>query len=288
MTDVVHGVQSWLIQVPAILSGVGAKVVAAISPASALWPAVVLALASVTLAFPSVQLHKLEKRVLPWAAPGWQAPTPKRIRVAELMRRGNEVVAARRMTAGLATALSLLVLLATSRVGAALVAGASATAATTLIARTSRDFRATQQRRSIRYELATVTDFLALAVSAGLSVESALTRVPSYFRGVIAENIESREPSARAMDVLRTLAQHNSDTRGLLDALTVCEATGAPTAQVLHEQAQSAANRVRADALASAGRREVLMLIPVVLFVFPAVVLVAIFPGWQELHSSGW
>lgn len=288
MTGVVHSIQRWLIDVLSILRELGGKVLDDVWPGRSLWPTCALVLAASVFVIPSMQLRKLEKRVLPWAVSGWQAPEKHRIRTIERIREFHELIAANRMTVAFAITVGFMVRMATGKFSVALVAAVAATAATVMVLRGVRDAYIGQQRRSIRHELAAVTDFLALAVSAGLSVESALTQVPKYFRGVIAESIESREPCASGLNVLKSLAQHNSDARALLDALTVCEATGAPTAQVLHEQARSAADRVRADALAGAGRREVLMLIPVVFMVFPAVVLVAIFPGWQELRSSGW
>lgn len=288
MTQFVHAVQEWLVRGSHLVHCATGAIVSALAPARTLWPAGVLTAAAVIFGRPTWQLHKLEQRVLPWAVSGWQTPMRARTRVTNPIRQVCTALAGNHSIVVIAVPLSGITLLLTRQVAVAVLTIVVAAALATLIQRVISRAEFIRRHRSMRHELAAVTDFVALSVSAGLSVENALIQVPRYFRGVIADTIASRATGTSGLDVLKVLAQDSSDARSLLDALVVCEATGAPAAQVLHEQSRAAATRVRADALASAGRREVLMLIPIVFFVFPAVVLVAVFPGWQELRNSGW
>ena len=70
-----------------------------------------------------------------------------------------------------------------------------------------------------------------------------------------------------------------------LDALRIALERGTPVADVLHAQASDARHESRRLLMESAGKREVAMLIPVVFLVLPAVVVIALFPGFRELTS---
>ena len=252
-------------------------------------PALMLACASVLLVQPALALRRLQRHVLPWALPGSVAASRNRGPLRISMTRLTAAAAAQRGPLIAAVAVAALVGAASQRLSLVLPAGVAALAGGTAVARSAGKAAAAKQARQLRHELASIIDFLALTASAGLSIEASLERVPGYFTGGIAGNIRASVDSGRgALDGLAQVCAVSEEVRGLIDALTVCQATGAPVAQVLHEQASAAQSRVRSDALASAGRREVLMLIPVVFLVFPAVVLVAVFPGWQELRGIGW
>ncbi|MBU6214179.1 MAG: type II secretion system F family protein [Actinomycetales bacterium] len=252
-------------------------------------PAFILAFAAVLLVQPALALRRLQRSVLPWALPGSAAARRRRAWPHVSMRSLAAAVTAQRGPLIAAMGVGALAATASHRAALALPAAMVTLAGGTAVARAARKAASGRQARRVRHELASVIDFLALTASAGLSVEASLERVPGYFTGVIAESITaSAARGASALDGLAEVSAVSDDVRGLVDALIVCQATGAPVAQVLHEQAAAAQARVRSDALAAAGRREVLMLIPVVFLVFPAVVLVAVFPGWQELRGIGW
>ena len=70
----------------------------------------------------------------------------------------------------------------------------------------------------------------------------------------------------------------------LVDALLVALERGTPLAEVLRAQAMDARAADRRRLMELAGRKDVLMLVPIVFLVLPSVVLVAVYPGVQALR----
>jgi tight adherence protein C len=84
---------------------------------------------------------------------------------------------------------------------------------------------------------------------------------------------------------LRGVAQRTGspDIERFVDGILLALERGSPLAEVLRAQAADARAADRRSLLESAGRKDVAMLIPVVFFILPTVVLIAIFPGIQGL-----
>lgn len=157
------------------------------------------------------------------------------------------------------------------------------------------DYRLGRQVR-LRQQQAQVTlpafaESIAMAVAAGASLPTALRIVGERSNGVIAEGL--RETTGRidagagieaGLRELVTLFPSASMHR-LVDAMLIALERGTPIAEVLHAQAVDARQESRRLLLENAGRREVAMLIPVIFFVLPAVVVVALYPGFRELTS---
>lgn len=128
---------------------------------------------------------------------------------------------------------------------------------------------------------------LALAVTAGAALPRALNLVSQRNNDVLATALAATPVELgvdRTLQSLRTSFPIPSVVR-LVDALTIALERGTPIADVLHAQALDAREESRRLLLERAGRREVGMLIPVIFFVLPAVVVVALYPGFQELAS---
>lgn len=132
---------------------------------------------------------------------------------------------------------------------------------------------------------------IALTVSAGAALSTALEIVGRRTTGVLAEGLQRTVASMRAGspidDALRGLGDEfpiAAMSRLVTAVLTALE-RGTPIVDVLHAQALDARQESRRLLLETAGRREVGMLIPVIFFVLPAVVVVALYPGLQELSS---
>jgi tight adherence protein C len=68
-----------------------------------------------------------------------------------------------------------------------------------------------------------------------------------------------------------------------LDALISGIEKGSPLADILRAQADDARQARGRELLESAGRKEVLMLVPVVFLIMPVVVVYALFPGLASL-----
>ena len=149
--------------------------------------------------------------------------------------------------------------------------------------------RTRQQAASVA--LPAFVEAIALTVSAGAALSTALEIVSVRSTGVLAEGLRSSVAAMRdgasvddALQQLVTQFPLPALSRLVSAALTAIE-RGTPIVEVLHAQAQDARQESRRLLLESAGRREVGMLIPVIFFVLPAVVVVALYPGFQELSS---
>jgi tight adherence protein C len=157
------------------------------------------------------------------------------------------------------------------------------------------DYRLTRtiRRRTdlIRAGLPSVAELLALAVASGESAQAALERVGRTMNGPLAEEcaracmetstgvsfIESLEHMADRLDVVAI--------RRFVDGIAIAVSRGTPLGDVLRAQAADARADHHRTLLEIAGRKEVLMLIPLVFLILPTVVLVALFPAMTALTS---
>jgi len=137
----------------------------------------------------------------------------------------------------------------------------------------------------IQEELPTVLEFLALCLSAGEGLLDSLRRVGTVGAGELTGEV-------RAITVAVGTGSSLSDAltataRGLdvpafsrtVDHLVAAIDRGAPLAQVLQAQAGDAREDAKRILIEQAGRKEILMLVPLVFLVLPLSVIFAIFPG---------
>ena len=136
-------------------------------------------------------------------------------------------------------------------------------------------------------QLPELADLLALAVSAGASPMAALEFAP--LQGPLGQEVTrtvDEVRSGRSVDAaLRALADR-VDLAGahrLVEGVLVALERGTPLAEVLRAQAVDAWAADRRRLMEVAGRKDVLMLIPIVFLVLPSVVLIAVYPGVQSL-----
>lgn len=145
------------------------------------------------------------------------------------------------------------------------------------------------RHRALKEQLPTALDHLTLALMAGESIARAVQRVAETATGVVAEEFERVSGDIRAgatvvdaLDKFRTRVPDASIER-FVDALCVSIERGTSLADVLRAQADDAREAKRRYLLELGGRREVLMLIPVVFLIMPVVVLFALYPGLVSL-----
>lgn len=146
---------------------------------------------------------------------------------------------------------------------------------------------AAARRRSHRIaeEVPTVLEFLALCLAAGESLIDALRRVGDVGAGDLTRHLRAAvlatgtgSSLAEALsDVARTV-EVPSVTRAI-DQLVAAIDRGAPLAHVLQAQASDAREEAKRSLIEQAGRKEILMLFPLVFLVLPLSVLFAVFPG---------
>lgn len=150
--------------------------------------------------------------------------------------------------------------------------------------------RQVEARRSqLQEELPTAIDLVTLSIMAGESVPAGFARVARVlktgiggeFEKVVAD-IRAGSSTVDALDDLRRRIPLPGVAR-LVDALITGIERGAPLADVLRAQAEDGREARRRMLLEMGGRREVLMLVPVVFLIMPVVVVFALLPGLVSL-----
>ena len=146
-----------------------------------------------------------------------------------------------------------------------------------------------RRHQILKEQLPTALDHLTLALMAGESIAGAIERVKDSASGVVAEELGRVSSDIRggatvieALDNFRARAPGGSIGR-FVDALCVAMERGTSLTDVLRAQADDAREAKRRHLLELGGRREVLMLVPVVFLIMPVVVLFALYPGLVSL-----
>jgi len=134
-------------------------------------------------------------------------------------------------------------------------------------------------------ELPTVLEFLALCLSAGEGLPDALHRVGHAGSGELSGELRG---VTLAVNTGSSLADALGDcahrlqipplTRAVDQIIAALE-RGAPLAAVLQAQASDAREETKRSLIEQAGRKEILMLLPLVFLILPLSVLFAVFPG---------
>jgi tight adherence protein C len=134
-------------------------------------------------------------------------------------------------------------------------------------------------------EFPVVAELLALAVTAGEAPAAALERVCRLSHGELARELETALTEARAgaplPAALQALAERTSlePLARFIDGLIIALERGTPLADVLRAQAADVREAGKRALLASGGRREIAMMVPVVFLILPITVLFALYPG---------
>lgn len=139
-------------------------------------------------------------------------------------------------------------------------------------------------------EFPAIAELLALAVGAGEGPVAALDRVARSTTGELSDELSrtladarSGAPLARALERMALRTSLPSIAR-FTDGVSVALERGTPLADVLRAQAHDARDAGRRALLETGGRKEVLMMVPVVFLILPVTVLFAIFPGLVALR----
>jgi len=149
---------------------------------------------------------------------------------------------------------------------------------------------ASRREARMLVEFPTVAELLALAVSAGEGAVGALERVCRLSRGELSDELRRCLADARAGANLPTALQGLADRTGLMsltrfvDGIVVAVERGTPLADVLRAQAQDVREDGRRTLMEQGGRKEILMMVPIVFLTLPVTVLFAIYPGVSFLH----
>jgi tight adherence protein C len=128
--------------------------------------------------------------------------------------------------------------------------------------------------------------------SAGESPVAGLDRVLRVLRGSLADelgrvlaDVRTGHTVPAAFDALAARTGVPSIAR-FAEGLAVAVDRGTPLVDVLHAQAADVRESARRELMESGGRKEILMMIPVVFLVLPVTVVFAFYPGLVGLRLS--
>lgn len=190
---------------------------------------------------------------------------------------------------GVSVVLGLAVLQASSgrlSPGPALLAGLLSAALGWSARDKALDLSIARRGRALVSELPSTLDMLAIAVTAGESINGALKRVARLLEGTVTgEELDHVLADIRSgtstMLALETLARNSRDYRlqRFARAVALAIENGTPLAAVLNGQAADAREAERRALLEIGAKREIWMLIPVVFLLLPTVVLLVFYPS---------
>lgn len=198
-------------------------------------------------------------------------------------------------TAGLAGGLALALVLAATR-GSSIVALslivvlAGAAMVLACDQALSRQVRRREDRMML--EFPTIAELLALSVGAGEGPVGALERIARSARGELSGELRQTLADLRSGTTLTKALENLADRTGLAslarfaEGVSVAAERGTPLAEVLRSQAQDVRESGRRALMETGGRKEVLMLIPVVFLILPITVVFAVFPSLVTLEIS--
>jgi tight adherence protein C len=152
--------------------------------------------------------------------------------------------------------------------------------------------RAGRRQNAIRRALPDALDLLSITVQAGLGFDAAMERVAREMGGPLGQELyrvsqEMRLGTSRA-DALRQLADRTTvpELSSFVLALVQAETLGISVAQILHVQAGELRIRRRQRAEEAAIKLPVKLVFPVVLCIFPALLVVLMGPAAITIYEN--
>ena len=153
-------------------------------------------------------------------------------------------------------------------------------------------FTSNRKMQVTLFELPDILDLLAVALSAGDGLYSALSRVVPRGNGLVATQLQE---ALRALDLgssleaeMATLAERlpHRQIAEFAGKVTLALRRGSPLAQLLREQAASARAEIQVQLAKKSGGNETKMMVPLVFLILPVTVLFAVYPSLQLLNLN--
>lgn len=145
--------------------------------------------------------------------------------------------------------------------------------------------KAKERSEAIFKDLPDCLDLMAISVEAGVGFEAALDVVCKNFDSPLAlefrRTLKEMELGVARREALTNLRARNDvpELSNFITALVQADALGMPIGRVLHTQAVELRNRRRQWAREKAAKLPVKILFPLVLFIFPAILVVILGPA---------
>lgn len=149
-----------------------------------------------------------------------------------------------------------------------------------------------ERQQSILKDLPDTLDLLAISVEAGMGFEGALDIVCRHFQSPLAEEFQ-RTLKEMELGLARREAFHNLKRRtdvpelsNFILALMQADALGIPIGRVLKTQSAEMRSKRRQWAREKAAKLPVKMLFPLMLFIFPAIMIVILGPAGSNIVTA--
>ena len=157
------------------------------------------------------------------------------------------------------------------------------------------NFKIHKRQEQIAGSLPDALDLLVISVEAGLGLNAALLRVgedlslrcPPLAQEFIRVNQDLRTGISRE-EALRDLSGRNpvEDLKIFVGALVLADRLGTSIADTLRAQADSLRTRIRQKAEEQAAKASIRMLLPLVLFILPALIIILMGPGLISVYRT--
>jgi tight adherence protein C len=152
--------------------------------------------------------------------------------------------------------------------------------------------KARQRRQQVEKSLPDVLDLITVCVEAGLGFDAALVKVVERSRGVLADELfqvlqEIRMGKSRR-EALREMADRMAvdDLSNFVGSVIMAEQLGISIGNVLRSQSKEARQKRRQRVEETAMKAPVKMLLPMVMFIFPAVFIVLLGPAAIQIMRA--
>lgn len=152
--------------------------------------------------------------------------------------------------------------------------------------------RASARARMMAADLPDFCELVAMAISAGLSIDAAISAVIGDFDSPVAEEMQRYlddvalgTPRRRALDLARERTEVPEFAQ-LLMTLSQADELGLPIASVLRGTAADGRRRRQQRTKEEAAKIPVKMLLPLVLFVFPPILAIILVPAMFSIGQS--
>ena len=152
--------------------------------------------------------------------------------------------------------------------------------------------KVSERQGAILKDLPDTLDLLAISVEAGMGFEGALEIVCQHFSSPLAEEfartLHEMELGLPRRDAFQNLKRRTEvpELSNFVLALLQADALGIPVGRVLKTQATEMRNKRRQWAREKAAKLPVKMLFPLVLFVFPAIMVVILGPAAAGISQA--
>jgi len=152
--------------------------------------------------------------------------------------------------------------------------------------------RVDERKDRIRKDLSEMLDLLAISVEAGMAFEGALEVVCQHFDAPLAHEfahtLREMELGLPRRDALQNLKQRTDvpELSNFVLALTQADVLGMPVGRVLRTQAAEMRSKRRQWARERAGKLPVKILFPLVVFIFPAILVVVLGPAGINIYRA--